>query len=676
MTDARPADLAREAEEFCEASIRDWTGRAARMLAANPELAGYSFATAVVLGDVGRVRAELARDPGLATRVDTRTGWTALHAACASRWHRLDPARAGGLTAVARLLLDAGADPVGRAPGRPGRRGWTPLRCAVAGAANPPVVALLLERGAVPDDHDLYLAEFGGDDHESLRLMLRHTGRVTGLARQALAAPVSLNDAEGVRMLLEAGADPRRYADDDGEVVSAAYEAVRSGCSAELLELLLASGADPGQPGPDGRSPYVLATVEGRADLAGLLRRYGAADDTTDTDRFLAALQRADRAAAAEQLAGDPGLLGRVGEVQQAAALIRAAGTGNTAALALMLDLGFQAGGRGGEHGGTALHTAAYCGSADAVRLLLGRGADLEARDATWDSTPLEWASVGSGQRPGTNPRPEWIATVEVLLAAGASTEGITLSPGKPKQPSPEIAALLRRQDALAVAADERVQCRVCGVELRIPRVQCVRRGLGICQSRALVAGAQLRDRVPEISGHLGVVRERLPVGEPQSRDAGRRRRCFSCPYVGPERGRGRPEGRSRAGWPTVRVRWAEDGNCVLLDRAQIGDDRVDVGRAPAVFPGVGLGLAGRRRRAARHGLRRQPDPLGSSWRYLEVMVHDRRDDARPARASHRQVRLHLHGRQQDRPDRVRHGRAEEADRRRDTTGRPYPYRT
>ena len=170
--EARTTDLARQADMFCEASIRDWTGRAVRMLAATPELAGYNFATAVILGDADRVRAEIARDPGLATRVDARTGWTALHAACASNWHRLDPARAGGLLAVVRILLDAGADPGGHARAARPRGGWTPLRCAVAGSANPPVVALLLERGAVPDDHDLYLAGFGGDDHESLRLLL------------------------------------------------------------------------------------------------------------------------------------------------------------------------------------------------------------------------------------------------------------------------------------------------------------------------------------------------------------------------------------------------------------------------------------------------------------------------------------------------------------------------
>jgi ankyrin repeat protein len=443
--EARTTDLARQAEMFCEASIRDWTGRAVRMLAANPELAGYNFATALVLGDAARVQAEIARDPGLATRVDPRTGWTPLHAVCASQWHRWDPARADGLLAVARILLDAGADPVGRAGGQRGRGGWTPLRCAVAGATNAPIVALLLEHGAVPDDHDLYLAGFGGDDHQSLRLMLAHATDVAGMAEMALAAPISQNDTEGVRLLLEAGADPRRYADDDGAPASAAYQAVQAGCSAELLELLLTHGAEPDRPGSDGRSPYTLVRLQGRDDLADVLLRHGAAGDISDTDRFLAALQHADHAAARAQLAQDPGLLDRLTAEQCAAALTRAAETGHAAALALMLDLGFPVNIRdGGNDGATALHAAAYHGSADAVRLLLARGADLEARDTTYDSPPLDWAMVGSGQRPATNRHPDWIATVQALLDAGASTGDITLSPDAQKPPSPEVAALLR----------------------------------------------------------------------------------------------------------------------------------------------------------------------------------------------------------------------------------------
>jgi ankyrin repeat protein len=438
---ARTMDLAREADAFVEASIGDWTGKAARMLADTPQLAGYDFRTAVVLGDAGRVREMLERDRGLATRVDARSGWTALHAVCGSRWHRLDPGRAGGLLAVARLLLDAGADPATRTSGQ--RAGWTPLRCAVAGAANPEITHLLLDRGATPGDHDLYLACFGDDDHQSLRLLLEHAPAVRQTT--ALSAPVSTGDTEAVRLLLEAGADPNRpLPRDDGDPPwPALYAAVQSDCPAELVELLLGHGADPDAAGPDGRSPYRLAMSLGRSDLTALLLRYQARDDTTDADRFLAACLRADSASARRQLARYPGLAGRLTEAERGV-LVHAAETGNTAAVALMLDLGFPAGVRGGDHGGTALHAAAYAGSAETVRLLLDGGAAIDACDSTWDDTPLGWAIVGSGERPTTSPDPDWIATVRTLIEAGASTEGITLSPDDPKPPSPEVAQLRR----------------------------------------------------------------------------------------------------------------------------------------------------------------------------------------------------------------------------------------
>ena len=81
---------------------------------------------------------------------------------------------------------------------------------------------------------------------------------------------------------------------------------------------------------------------------------------------------------------------------------------------------------------------------ADLVDLLLARGADIEARDITWDSTPLEWAKVGSGQRPRTSPDPDWAATVRILLDAGASVETFELSSDDLKPASPEVADILR----------------------------------------------------------------------------------------------------------------------------------------------------------------------------------------------------------------------------------------
>ncbi len=81
----------------------------------------------------------------------------------------------------------------------------------------------------MPGDHDLYLAGFADDNHECLRLLLFHAADVAQLARMALAAPISLNDAEGVHLLLEAGADPNRYADDADPLSPVIYAAIRSG---------------------------------------------------------------------------------------------------------------------------------------------------------------------------------------------------------------------------------------------------------------------------------------------------------------------------------------------------------------------------------------------------------------------------------------------------------------
>ena len=427
------------------ASIRGPIEDAVRLLAENPELARHSLITALVLGDVAFVREELERDPALASNRDPSSGWSALQAVCSSRWHAVDPARAEGLAATARLLLDAGAD-VGAVSGGRGRGRWSPLRCVIAsgnvGSANEPVLRLVMERGATPDDHDVYLAAFAGRDHRCLRLVLDYAD-ADALAGNALAGVIGARDPEGVRLVLEAGADPRRYVSDHEEPHrSALYDAIYHRLDLETVESLLTHGADPATPGVDGITPLRLATVGCQTELAALLRRFGAADDTTPADRFLSAARRADEGAARELLRLEPGLVGRLGDYEKAAA-VRAAEAGDAAAVRLMLDLGLPIDARG-ENGATALHAAAFAGSPDTVRLLIDRGAELEAIDTAFDSTPLDWAAVGSGLRPDTCPNPDWLACVRTLLEAGASTAEIKLEPGAPKQPSSEVAALLR----------------------------------------------------------------------------------------------------------------------------------------------------------------------------------------------------------------------------------------
>src|SRR5262249_50234046 len=149
------------------------------------------------------------------------------------------------------------------------------------GPSNRPVVELLLDRGAVPNDHDLYLAGFAHDRDRLLPLLLARVPNLDEIAAQALAAPISNSDSDSARLLLEAGADPRRYLDDDARPTPMVWAAIRADCGSDLLGLLLAHQADPNAAGPDGRTPHALATAAGRTELAELLRHYGADDTAT-----------------------------------------------------------------------------------------------------------------------------------------------------------------------------------------------------------------------------------------------------------------------------------------------------------------------------------------------------------------------------------------------------------
>jgi hypothetical protein len=115
---------------------------------------------------------------------------------------------------------------------------------------------------------------------------------------------------------------------------------------------------------------------------------------------FLSACLRADRAEAQRQLADDPACsIAWRARMPHWFALPRPGGD----AVALMLDVGFPIESRGGD-GGTALPAAAYAGRTNTVRLLLERGAEIEVRDTTWNSTPIGWTSVGSDYQPDDDP--------------------------------------------------------------------------------------------------------------------------------------------------------------------------------------------------------------------------------------------------------------------------------
>ncbi len=448
--DTQTAEAAERVADFLRRSLTGSAG-AVRVLRADPVIGAHDIRTAAVLGDAERVRAFLASDPGLALRVDELSGWPPLLYVCMSRWHYLPPVmspeemgpeealrqmldRAAGMVNVTRLLLDAGADPNGTVGVGPQEPTFCSPLFAAAGCANHPAITeLLIQRGARPDDHTVYLAAFhaspqryprvprgqrGPASRDCLRLLLRD-----GLPPHstALAAPISLGDVEGLRLMLDAGADPNRPlpaellgAQYQGEpAMSPVFAAVRLGYDAAVLELLLARGADLTD------SAYRLAVRTGQPALVDLLRRSGARHKTAVVDRFLSSCARADRRTARRLLREHPNLGQRLTN-EDRGLLATVADNGNTDAVRLMLELGFPVDLPAGPGGATALHTAARSGSVEVVRLLINAGADLEARDRVTDATALSWAVVGSSQRLGHSPHPDWVATVRTLLDAGA----------------------------------------------------------------------------------------------------------------------------------------------------------------------------------------------------------------------------------------------------------------
>jgi ankyrin repeat protein len=412
--------------------------RAEAILAAHPDVASSNIYTAAILGDVVGVRRFLALDAQNANAKGGPYGWDALTYLCFSKYLRLDRARSDGLVAAAKALLDAGAS---------ANTGWMETshephpewESAIYGAAgiaqNPQLTRLLLERGADPNDGETPYHVVETYDNTVMKILvesgkLNETSMTTLLLRKT-----DWHDYEGIKWLLEHGADPNR-ATHWGR--TAFHHAVLRDNGIETFEVLLDYGADPTlvaerpdlrlRDGP-GMSAVAMAARRGRGDLLELMERRSIPIELQGVERLIAACARNDSAKAQAIAAKGAGLV-RVLVAQGGKLLAEFAGVGNTDGVQQLLELGVGVNALTEEgdpyfdvaKNSTALHSAAWRARPSTVKLLMARGAAVNAPDGK-GRTALALAvraCVDSYWKERRKPE-----SVKALLEAGASVDGV-----------------------------------------------------------------------------------------------------------------------------------------------------------------------------------------------------------------------------------------------------------
>ncbi len=407
------------------------------ILARYPQVATSTIYTAAILADETVVRGFLSRDPKSATATGGPYGWDALSYLCFSRYLSLDHQRSEAFVATARALLDAGAS---------ANTGWHEMidhpdprpvwESAIYGAAgiarHSGLTRLLLERGADPNDEETPYHVAETYDNTVMNILLE-SGKLNALSLTCLLLrKTDWHDEQGLRLLLESGADPNamtKWGD------NALHHAVQRDNALQMIELLLDHAADPALKNTrDGRSATAMATHRGRGDVLALFDQRGVALDLHGLDRLIAACAMGDRGTIASLVAQEAHLASQL-VAHGGTLLARFAGNDNVAGLRCLLDLGVSASAlyREGDpyfdiaNDSTALHVAAWRAWPEAVKELINRGAPVNALDGK-GRTALFLAVKACVDCYWTARRSP--ASVEALLRAGATTSGIAIPCG------------------------------------------------------------------------------------------------------------------------------------------------------------------------------------------------------------------------------------------------------
>src|SRR5258706_5880836 len=416
---------------FIDASL--WHGsidRSEAILAAHPEIAGSDIHIAAILGDDAAVRRLLELDAANATAKGGPRGWDALTHLCFSKYLRLDRPRSDRFVLAATALLDAGASANTGffSDDHQPKPEWESVLYGAAGVAHhPEMTRLLLERGADPNDGEVAYHSPETLDNRALKILVE-SGKLTPLSLVTmLIRKFDWHDDNGVAWLLDHGADPNLLTHWGGRPL---HHALSGGNPLAYFELLLDHGADPTLPAKEGTTAFAIAARMARADVLDLFERRGFAVALDGDNAFLAACARVDEATARGIVAADPAVVQRL-QSQNSGLLVDFAGSGNTSAVRLMLDLGFDIGWQrtnpSWSQGETALHVAAWRGHLEMVKLLIERGAPLEATHRS-GATPLAFALRALVEQSDWTPNETSIENAAALLNAVARIEPVKLT--------------------------------------------------------------------------------------------------------------------------------------------------------------------------------------------------------------------------------------------------------
>jgi ankyrin repeat protein len=422
----RTLSFAAAVEEFVRCATGGASGRALRLLALHPAIAHASLYTELLLGDAASVKARLASDPAIARLAGGLQNWEPLQYVCHTCLHHDSPERTAGLVTIARALLEQGANPNVEYhwnwhPELPRTALWAAL-CAVR---HLPLAEVLLEAGANPTDGVSVHITAGGGDLDALELLHRFGLNVNGIPGGVpplrYIMSWSQNDAQrvaGIRWLLDHGADPNLSW---SELDDAPLHIAAQRWDAPMTDLLVKHGADIHRRRADGRTAHTLAELHGNQDIAAWLLAHGARDELSPLDRFASACASGYRTRAEAMLEAQPGLRKELRADHHLMMQVPAE-RGDTAVLETMLACGFDPNAKDRD-GVTTLHRAAMKGRADAVRVLIAGGANVNALDGMFAGTALLWAA--EGWRHNNDSHADYPSVARQLVAAGSSREWV-----------------------------------------------------------------------------------------------------------------------------------------------------------------------------------------------------------------------------------------------------------